>query len=186
MKKINKCFTILLLLLCFIIEVKAQYLENDSTPSKRIFWGGDLGLSFGTLNNISLNPVIGYRLTNRLSTGVGINYSYAKSSYYNYEGSMYGGNVFSSCTIIKDLGDVLQAYKGSGILIYTEYSAINISNYYDYPGTLIKWIGTPLAGFALQTPIGEKSYMLIMVLYNFNECSMSPYSNPVFRVSMQF
>jgi len=185
MKKI-KCLFILLILICLISEVKAQYLENNPTPAQRIFWGGDVGLYFGTLTNISLNPVIGYRITDRLSLGTGINYTYAKSSFYDYEGSMYGGNIFSSFTIIKDIGDVLQAYSGSGILLYVEYSALNISNYYDYPGTSIKWITTPLAGFAFQSPIGEKSYMLIMVLYNFNECSMSPYSNPVFRMSVQF
>ncbi len=170
----------------YLTSANAQYLENNPTVAQRIFYGGDIGLSFGSVTFISANPIIGYRVSNRLSMGTGFNYTYAKSSYYNYEGSMYGGNVFSSYTIIKNLGEVLTAYTGSGILLYAEYSAINISNYYNYPGTTIKWIGTPLAGLAFQTPIGNKSYMLIMVLYNFNECSMSPYSNPVFRVSLQF
>mgnify|MGYP001287770004 CR=1 FL=1 len=186
MKKIKKyCSCFLIFVLC-ISTTNAQYLENDSTPANRIFYGGDIGLSFGSVTFISANPIIGYRVSNRLSVGTGINYTYANSSYYDYEGSMYGGNVFASYTIIKDLGEVLNAYQGSGILLYAEYSAMNISNYYDFPGTSIKWIGTPLAGFAFQSPIGERYYMLIMVLYNFNECSMSPYSNPVFRMSMQF
>ncbi|HNQ66903.1 MAG TPA: hypothetical protein PKN32_00880 [Bacteroidales bacterium] len=179
------CCCLLMFAFC-LTSANAQYLENNPTTAKRIFFGGDVGLSFGSVTFISVNPIIGYRVSNRLSMGTGINYTYANSSYYNYEGSMYGGNVFASYTIIKNLGEVLNAYQGSGILLYAEYSAINISNYYDFPGTSIKWIGTPLAGFAFQTPIGKKSYMLIMVLYNFNECSMSPYSNPVFRMSMQF
>ena len=114
---------------------------------------------------MALNPVIGYRITNRISAGTGINYTFARYDYYGYEGSMYGGNVFASFTLIKNIGEALPVYEGTGVLLYGEYSVINISNYYDFPGTTIKWIGTPLAGIAFQTPVGSKSYMLLMFLY---------------------
>jgi hypothetical protein len=170
----------------YAISVNAQYLESDPKPLQRIFYGGDLGLSFGTLTYIAVNPVIGYRLTNRLSAGLGANYTYAKSNFYNYQGSMYGGNVFASYAVIKDLGKAIPMYEGSGILLYAEYNVMNISNYYDFPGTSIKYIDSPMMGPAFQTPIGSRSYMLIMVLFNFNESSMSPFPNPVIKASVQF
>jgi hypothetical protein len=43
-----------------------------------------------------------------------------------------------------------------------------------------------MLGFAFQTPIGGRSYLLMMILYNFNETSISPYPNPVFKFSYQF
>jgi hypothetical protein len=180
-------YSILFVLLSLVaVNAKAQYLESEPKPLQRIFYGGDLGLSFGTMTYIAVNPVIGYRITNRLSAGVGVNYAYAKSTFYNYQGSMYGGNVFSSYTLIKDLGKAIPMYEGCGILLYGEYNVMNISNYYDFPGTSIKYVDSPMLGLAFQTPIGSRSYALIMVLFNFNESSMSPYSNPVIKASVQF
>lgn len=180
-------YSILFVLLSLVaVNAKAQYLESDPKPLQRIFYGGDLGLSFGTLTYIAVNPVVGYRVTNRLSAGVGANYTYAKSTLYNYQGSMYGGNVFASFTLIKDLGKAIPMYEGSGILLYAEYNVMNISSYYDFPGTSIKYIDSPMLGPAFQTPIGSRSYALIMVLFNFNESSISPYPNPVIKASVQF
>jgi hypothetical protein len=180
-------FSILFVLLSlFALNAKAQYLESDPTPLQRIFYGGDIGLSFGSLTYISANPVVGYRITNRLSAGIGANYTYAKSSFYNYQGSMYGGNVFASFAVIKNLGKAIPMYEGSGILLYAEYNVMNISKYYDFPGTSFKYIDSPMLGPAFQTPIGTRSYALIMILFNFNESSMSPYPNPVIKASVQF
>lgn len=167
-------------------QVYPQYLESEPTAVQRIFYGGNIGLSFGTVTYISVNPLVGYRLTNRISAGVGINYTFAKSNYYNYRGNMYGGNVFASFVIVKNLGEVLSFYQGSGILIYAEYNLMNVSNYYDFPGTSIKYIASPMAGVAFQSPIGTRSYMLIMLLFNFNESSISPYPNPIIKASLQF
>lgn len=181
--KIIIVFCVLSFLSC---QVYSQYLESEPTPVQRIFYGGDIGLSFGTMTYVSINPIVGYRVTNRLSAGVGVNYTFAKSHYYNYRGSMYGGNVFASFTVIKNLGEVLSFYQGSGILLYGEYNIMNISSYYDFPGTSIKYIASPMAGVAFQSPIGSRSYLLIMILFNFNESSISPYSNPIIKASLQF
>jgi hypothetical protein len=184
----KKCLLILgiLFLLAFSGGLRAQYLENDSLPSNRFFWGGDLGLSFGSYTYFAVNPIVGYRLTNRLSAGVGVNYTYSSYDYYNYKGSMYGGNTFASYTIVKNIGDILPIYEGAGILLYGEYSILNISDYYDFPGTSIKWVGTSLAGVAFQTPIGPKSYAMLMILYNFSESRINPYPNPVIKACVQF
>lgn len=185
MKKI-RLIIFVSLLFSVVSTVNAQYLENEPDFKQRIFWGGDVGLSFGSYTYVALNPVIGYRITNRISAGTGINYTFARDDYYRYEGSMYGGNVFASFTLVKNIGDAFPMYEGSGILLYGEYSVINISNYYDFPGTTIKWIGTPLAGIAFQTPVGSKSYMLLMFLYNLNETRLTPYPNPVIKACVQF
>ncbi len=167
--------------------VKAQYLENDPTPVQRIFWGGNLGLMFGSNTYIAVDPVVGYRLTNRISAGVGGNYSWTKSNYYNYTIQTFGGNVFASYTIIKDLGEILPFNDNGAILAYGELSLINISDYYqNSPVSGEVWAYTPLAGLAYQSPVGSRSYVLLMILYNFNESSVSPYPNPVFKVSFQF
>ena len=174
---------------CFfvVVDAKAQYLENDPSPSERIFWGGNFGLMFGTYTYVSVDPVVGYRLTNRLSAGVGGTYTWIKSDYYNYSGQSYGVNIFGSYTIIKNLGDVLPLSDSGGLLLYGELSYLNISDYYAIlPSGRQMWAYTPLAGLAYQSQIGPKSYFVIMFLYNFNESYYSPYSNPVIKASFQF
>lgn len=168
-------------------KIHAQYLENDPTPTQRIFWGGNIGLMFGSYTNISMNPTIGYRLTNRLSAGLGGTYNWTKSTYYDYSGQSYGANVFASFTIIKNLGDAIPINDAGGLLVYGELSYMNIRDYYaiQLPNQP-DWVYTPLAGIAYQSPIGIKSYFVFMVLYNFSESIYSPYSNPVIRASFQF
>ncbi|MDY0315912.1 MAG: hypothetical protein GX793_08680 [Bacteroidales bacterium] len=185
----SKNFKILLfffLCLNFASSSNAQYLENNPKPSQRVFYGGDLGFSFGYSTYISVNPIVGYRITNRLSSGIGLNYTFAKSNYYGYIGNMFGGNIFASFTIVKDLGNIISFYQGSGILFYAEYNLMDVSHYYSVPGREVKYVASPMAGFAFQSPISNRSYLLIMVLYNFNETSISPYPNPVIKFSYQF
>lgn len=183
-----KLYKILVISLITLISIssKSQYLESNPSVKQRIFFGGDLGFSFGTSTYISVNPIIGYRITNRLSSGLGINYTYAKSNYYNFVGNMYGANVFASFTVVKNLGSVINFYEGSGILLYGEYNVMNISHYYKPLGREINYVYSPMLGVAFQSPISYRSYLLVMLLFNFNETSFSPYPNPVFKFSYQF
>ena len=186
MQKFLKILVVLFLFVGFVKSAKSQYFENDPDYVQGIFYGGDIGFSFGYATYIAVNPIVGYRITNRLSSGIGGNYTFAKSNYYGYEGSMYGGNIFASFTIIKNLGNAISFLEGNGILIYAEYNVVNIKNYYSIPGREINYVASPMLGFAFQTPIGGRSYLLMMILYNFNETSISPYPNPVFKFSYQF
>ncbi len=174
-------------LLIFSENSHAQYLENGPTPIQRIFWGGNLGLMFGNYTYVAIDPVIGYRITNRMSAGIGGNYSWTKSSFHNYTTKTYGGNVFASFTLIKDLSEIIPFYDNGAILAYAELSLININDFYNIlPYGQDVWSYTPLGGIAYQSCVGKRSYVLFMILYNFNESSISPYPNPVFKVSFQF
>lgn len=186
-----KKFLIISFILLISLGSKAQYLENNPNWKKRIFFGGDIGLNFGTNTVISVNPVIGYRLTNRLSVGSGINYLYYKTRYYYIsEGSAIGYNAFIGYTIIKDIQEILPFIaKGTGLLILTELNLMNVSKMYVPPFDNPVWNYSPMAGFAIQIPsVGTKrvSYMVISGMYNFNENSYSLYTNPVIRISFWF
>ncbi|MBN2776069.1 MAG: hypothetical protein JXR36_00410 [Bacteroidales bacterium] len=180
------CFALVFCFFC-VGELRSQYLENDPSTVERIFWGGNVGLMFGTYTYVSIDPVVGYRLTNRLSAGIGGTYTWINSDYYNYSGQSYGVNFFGSYTLIKNLGEILPIYESGGLLLYGELSYLNISDYYAIlPSGRQIWAYTPLAGIAYQTQIGKNSYFVMMFLYNFNESYYSPYSNPVIKASFQF
>ncbi|MBQ1730900.1 MAG: hypothetical protein II037_01680, partial [Bacteroidales bacterium] len=102
-----------ILLMSLALGLSAQYLEKDPPPSpvQRIFFGGNLDMGFGTVTQISLSPEVGYRITNRLSAGVGIDYVFVYSEEYNFKGSIFGGSVFASFTVIKSLGDLIPFFR---------------------------------------------------------------------------
>lgn len=179
-----------ILLLFFVYNLDAQYLEKEPppTPVQRIFYGGNLDMAFGMVTQISLSPEVGYRITNRLSAGVGIDYMFVYSEEYNFKGSIFGGNVFASFTVIKSLGDLIP-FLGTdmGILIYGQFSYTNMGKFYSVlSGDEPMWIASPMLGLGFQVPIGQRSYMLLSVMYNFDESMYSIYSNPVVKVSYQF
>lgn len=179
---------IIILLLCLSPTcVFAQYLEDNQTRLQRLFWGGDIGLMFGTYTYISLSPSIGYRLTNRLSMGVGGNYVFAKIQNSN-QANMFGGNVFASFAVIKELSNVIPIYNGGGILLYAEYNLMNVRDYLpaQTDAEPNPWVSSPMAGIAYQQKIGRNSYVQLMCLFNFNETAYTPFPNPVIKVNAQF
>jgi hypothetical protein len=179
-----------ILFLASVLGLDAQYLEKDPPPSpvQRIFFGGNLDMGFGTVTQISLSPEVGYRITNRLSAGVGIDYMFVYSEEYNFKGSIFGGSVFASFTVIKSLGELIP-FLGTdmGILVYGQFSDTNMGKFYTaLSGEEPMWIASPMLGLGFQVPIGQRSYMVLSVMYNFDESMYSIYSNPVVKVSYQF
>lgn len=81
------------MLLC--IGVQAQ-----SKLSDRVYFGGGFGLSTGNnATNISISPQVGYKITPRLSAGVGVSYQYVGFRTIDASLSNYGWSVFSRFNI---------------------------------------------------------------------------------------
>ena len=185
-----KRFLLYILFSFSVFGLNAQYLENDQqlSPAQRIFYGGDLDMAFGSVTQISVCPQVGYRITNRFSAGVGFDYLYIYSEEYDFKGSIFGGNIFASFTAIKSIGQLIPFFRTDmGVLIYGQFSCTNMGRFYSVlSGEGPMWIISPMLGIGFQVPIGERSYMVMTVMYNFNESLYSIYSNPVVKVSYQF
>lgn len=156
-------------------EVKQEDQQEDLTFMDRLYFGGSFGLQFGTYTNISLLPILGYKVTDKLSVGPGFVYHFIRSGGQNFQN--YGGKVFAQHEV---LGGVI----GSGaLLLHAEYEALSHENYWRTTnGTYElgrRTVYTPLAGIGYRQSAGRASFDLLL-LYNFNEID-SPYSNPVIR-----
>lgn len=71
--------------------------QDAQYGGSRIFYGGSLGLSFGSYTTVRVNPLVGYRLTPKFSAGITALYeysayttSYGKQNYNNFGGSLFG------------------------------------------------------------------------------------------------
>ncbi len=156
--------------------------ENDFSQRPaidRLRAGGSFGLSFGSVTNINLSPMIGYELTEKLVGGVGATIMYFKSKYYNINTAYYGGRSFLMYAVVPQVN------------IIGEFEAMNVEASYQKR----KWLGSPLIGASYTQPLGARftKGVHLTILYNLNYNkqidqysgqNLSPYSSPfVFRVT---
>lgn len=179
----TRFITFFLLLLLVATSSFAQSRKGDSydnslkgTPLKeRIVVGGGLGLSFGSQQDfLSISPLIGYRVTERMLAGTGITYRYTKYKYYSPALTLndYGFNPFLRYTVF------------NGIFLQTEYEYLN----YEFPVTndesIRQTYNSFLAGGGFFQPIGDKATFYVLALYNFSYQDVqpgqyTPYSSPL-------
>ncbi|WP_230680342.1 hypothetical protein [Pontibacter sp. 172403-2] len=160
--------------------VRQQDEAGKPALMDRLYFGGGLGLQFGTFTNISLLPILGYRITDRFSAGVGAVYHFVSYSSYSY--SNYGGRVFTQAELF-DIGD-------GAILAHGEVEVLNAE--YNGPGSYLgggferrSTVAFPMVGLGYRQRIGERASFDLLVLYNTNDASYyNPYNNPVFRAGI--
>jgi hypothetical protein len=162
------------------IDTTRKAKNSNSEIEKRVLWGGGVGLQVGNPTYIELSPKIAYRITNRLMGGGGISYLYYREDLASYgvndhfETSIYGGTLFAKFDIY------------SGLFAHTEYEALNFKYYNagasDYRR---KWLGSFFVGGGYKQMISDNGFIELMILYNLNYQSLSPYSSPwVPRISI--
>lgn len=165
--------------------VNAQTNENNpyaSMPFKdRLFYGGDLGLAFGTITSIRIAPMIGYNINQKLSVGVSPSYEYYKDkrSVPDFESTMYGGSAFARYFVLPSI--FLQASpEVLNLEALPTYN--NITNEYDFnTGRVTIPILLLGGGFSQRSPNG--SGFFIGGYYDVIQDINSPYSNNfVFRI----
>jgi hypothetical protein len=174
--------TLLFLLFVMPFKVFADEEENvrDLPTRERILVGGNIGLQIGNINtSIVISPNIGYRLTNRLTSGLGLTYQYYRSRglgiYSGVTSSMhiYGGSVFTSYRFTR------------AFFAHTEFELLNLDSRvgvltHDNTGNRI-WEQNYFIGGGYRAPLGERASLNLMLLYNLNQNSRVYFQNPIFR-----
>jgi hypothetical protein len=104
---------IVLFVMAFVLITGSFAQESDKkeTPKYRqepskVYWGGQLGLSFGSFFRIAVIPMVGYKVTPKFHVGGTIGYSYTKdtrSEQITVESHNYGGSAFTRYLIVKGL-----------------------------------------------------------------------------------
>ncbi len=171
-----------LVIIAFLLAsqpIYSQYYEKSKPKASfkdKIFFGGGLGLQFGNVTAIDISPIVGYRVTPRLHTGVGLSYSYYNYSDMGVSASNYSGSIFSRFFIFNEF------------FAHAEIESLNtkIFTSFNPEQSYRKWIESYLIGGGYFQRIGEKSGMYIMVLWNLNETEFTPYNNPVVRIGFSF
>lgn len=139
--------------------------SRSSFKLSKIFIGGNLGLTFGSVTSVRINPLIGYNLTPKLSAGITGLYEY--NSYETYYGrqnySNYGGSVFSRFRVIPQL-------YAQAEFSYISYEQIVLGE--DRTGVPFLFLG---GGYAQR--IGGNTFAYAQILFDVLQDKNSPYAD---------
>ena len=140
--------------------------------------GGIFGATFGDVIYIDLSPIVAYRFTDHIQSGVGFIYQY-----YNYRGypepynqaSLFGGRVFNRVFVWDQLYLHLEYLIQNGEVYYYDQIAARVV---ESRGTF----NTVFVGGGYNVPIGQNSFMSVQLLVNVNTNYAYPKRLPLFSV----
>jgi hypothetical protein len=150
---------------------KAKENMNDLTRRERTVVGGSLGLGLSSSNGSgmfygSLTPLLGYRVTDRLSAGVGFNYTYYKSRLY--EEQIYAGIAWARFGLF------------NGLFACAEINQVN-APIYSLGGMTRENFPLVLAGGGISQGIEHGLGTYFQIMYDFTEEVRSPYGPIIIR-----
>jgi hypothetical protein len=128
--------------------------------------------SFGSTFYVSANPNIGYRITEKLVAGVGFNYNYINFKPKvgkAYSQSIYGPNAFARYLVFEN------------VFAQIQYDKLNQPDYYSPNASSRIWVDYLLAGGGYYQRIGDRSGMVLSIMYNLTPNRNSVYRNPVIQ-----
>ena len=153
-----------------------ESMSNKAPFRDRVFTGGGMGASFNSnVDFVSVSPIIGYKVSQRFATGIGLQYRYTsyKSITPKLTTNDYGTSIFGRYMLF------------GPIFLHAEFEHLN----YEFPGTaqgetLRKDFNSFLAGGGFFQPIGRNVGFFASALYNFSyqnsyNYSYYPYTSPL-------
>jgi hypothetical protein len=170
MKKYILVIGILVFYCLSLFATQQDTTQVKKTPKKkkpvnRVYYGGNIGLSFGNYFRISVSPLVGYKLNPKASLGVKVGYEYVEDKRYDPKltASNYGGSVFTRYRLVPQV----YAHAEFAYLSY-KYKVSDIE-------TNREWIPFLLLGGGYIQQISPNAAFVVEVLFDVLQDSKSPY-----------
>lgn len=163
-------FSLFVLFFNFSALAQREIDEGNRPPLKdRLYYGGNFGMSFGTITFIDVSPLVGAMITNRLSGGVGGTYQYFNDRrFIGGNSNLYGGRAFGRYNVFPN------------VFAHAEYENLNFDLYNPVSDRFERaWVPGFLLGGGYFTPFGQRGGANFMFLYNLlYDVTRSPYNEP--------
>lgn len=177
-----------LLLMISFSTADGQKREKDVPPLKdRLFYGGGLGLQFGTITDIEVSPVIGIWALPRLGIALGPEYRYYKNP--SYRTSIYGGRTYLEYLFLQDFDNIIPLGIHAGLFLHGEYELLSLQSdlFKGTPDATGRFMtGTFLAGGGIRQQMGQRSSINLTFLWALNGNTYGLYGNPEIRITFMF
>jgi hypothetical protein len=133
----------------------------------KLYFGGGIGLTFGSYTRIAVYPMVGYKFTPKFSGGIEIGYEYIRANQYNSEftTSNYGGSAFLRYRVIPQL------------FVHTEYAMYNYELFYVDGSSNRVWVPFLFLGAGFSQQIAPRTFAFAMVKFDVLHNPNSPYSS---------
>lgn len=177
-----------ILILAYFTMAYGQQVRQEAPPLReRLFFGGNIGLMFGSYTNIDVSPIIGLWVLPRIAVAAGPNFRYFKDPYGST--TIYGGKAYTEIIFLQDLNNLLPLGIHLGLFLHGEYEGLSLeSAFFKSPpyesGRFM--LNTFLAGGGIRQMLGPRSSMNITFLWAFDDSGYGIYGNPEIRVSFMF
>jgi len=153
-------------------EIKTEVPQNNPAGESRWYYGGTLGFNFWSdYFYLSIEPMVGYKISPKFSVGGKIGYSYINYSDEDFDTHNYGASIFSRYRVIP------QIYLHCEF-VYWSYETITgydlQSN--DYK-TERNWVPFLLLGGGYVQNIGPNASLYVEVLVDVLQNENSPYED---------
>ena len=163
--------------------------EQEKNPPlrQRLFFGGSIGLQFGTVTNIEVAPVAGAWLLPRIAVGAGPSFQYYRDPFGNTV--IYGGRAMLQLSLIRDLNNVIPVGLNAGIFIEGEYEALSLEKSFfnsSATGGGRFFYDSFLAGAGISQPTGKRSFMNLKFLWSLTGNEYGLYDTPEIRIEFFF
>ncbi len=177
--------------LFFLVLTLSVARNGEENKGRRYFFGGNFGLQFGSITNIEVSPIAGYRLFPWFSVAAGPKYQlYGKNyaGFNKFSTHIYGGRTFARIMVIGDLDKFIPLGFHGGLFAHAEYEALSLERqYFDDSGSEGRfWLKSVLVGGGISQPLSERASANIMLLWNLNETANTLYNNPIIRFGINF
>jgi len=177
-----------ILLIISFSDLYGQNTRDEKPPFKeRLFYGGNLGLQFGTITDIEISPLIGIWVLPRIGIAAGPSYRYYKDPIDRT--SIYGGITYIQFIFLQDLNNIIPLGLHAGLFLQAEYELLSLESTffkiapYDTGRFLT---GTALIGGGMSQYISQRSSLNLSLLWALNDAGYGIYSNPEIRITFIF
>jgi hypothetical protein len=159
-------------ILSLVLTLPAAGQQPDSTakeapppPQRNVFFGGTIGLSFGSYFRVSVQPLVGYNFSKMFSGGVKLGYEYIKDSRSDptITWNNYGASVFGRLRFIP------KAY------LHAEFAYANYGAKAANLESERIWVPFLYLGAGYYQPLSSTTALFVEVLFDVLQDSNSPY-----------
>jgi hypothetical protein len=190
---------ILLLLLFTNCDIFAQVKAKEREKfSDKIFFGGSIGAGISTyVTEIDILPFVGLWILPQWSLGTGGRYTFRKERNFNngsthsYSANIWGLSGFTDILPIRDLDKTFKIGIHGGPIFHGEWEGLYLDKGMFNPTSTVPkgkgWVHLFLVGGGYRLPVGRKSAINLLVLWDLTNNRYSPYTtNPLLRLSVNF
>jgi len=199
MKRLFYVIALVLTLFTFSAHGQGKIDKTDKRFIDRLYAGGSLGLTFGSITQVDIVPIAGIWIIPQWTVGAGGRYSYYShkglfmgGSGERFRSNIWGASAFTQILPIPDLSETTPIPLKGGFFVHGETEWLYIDRSMMDPFAVDRdsgktWIQLFLTGVGYRQKIGERAALNIMLLWDITKDTYSPYiSNPMFRINITF